>query len=112
MEEELYFVYNIYKKRKQLDRLFSKQYNEKILESIIEKLVYRENLPDWFNNNISDARGILENILAQHSSTTEQMSELMEFWNIHRYFQGLVELANKDAMRLEKLRTRLVSLHV
>lgn len=97
-EEELYFVYNIYKKRKQLDRLFSKQYNEKILESIIEKLVYRENLPDWFNSNISDARGILENILAQHSSTTEQMSELMEFWNIHRYFQGLVELANKDAI--------------
>lgn len=97
-EEELYFVYNIYKKRNQLGRLFSKQYNEKILETIIGKLVYRENLPDWFNNNISDAREILENILAQHSSTTEEMRELMEFWNIHRYFQGLVELANKDAI--------------
>ncbi len=111
-EEELYFVYNIYKKRKQLDRLFSKQYNEKILESIIEKLVYRENLPDWFNNNISDARGILENILAQHSSTTEQMSELMEFWNIHRYFQGLVELANKDAIFEHELENHAINVRL
>lgn len=111
-EEELYFVYNIYKKRKQLDRLFSKQYNEKILESIIEKLVYRENLPDWFNNNISDARGILENILAQHSSTTEQMSELMEFWNIHRYFQGLVELANKDAIFEHELENHAIKVRL
>lgn len=111
-EEELYFVYNIYKKRKQLDRLFSKQYNEKILESIIEKLVYRENLPDWFNSNISDARGILENILAQHSSTTEQMSELMEFWNIHRYFQGLVELANKDAIFEHELENHAIKVRL
>lgn len=111
-EEELYFVYNIYKKRKQLDRLFSKQYNEKILESIIEKLVYRENLPDWFNNNISDARGILENILAQHSSTTEQMSELMEFWNIHRCFQGLVELANKDAIFEHELENHAIKVRL
>lgn len=111
-EEELYFVYNIYKKRKQLDRLFSKQYNEKILESIIEKLVYRENLPDWFNSNISDARGILKNILAQHSSTTEQMSELMEFWNIHRYFQGLVELANKDAIFEHELENHAIKVRL
>ena len=93
-------------------RLFSKQYNEKILESIIEKLVYRENLPDWFNNNISDARGILENILAQHSSTTEQMSELMEFWNIHRYFQGLVELANKDAIFEHELENHAINVRL
>lgn len=111
-KEELYFVYNIYKKRTQLDRLFSKQYNEKILESIIEKLVYRENLPDWFNSNISDARGILENILAQHSSTTEQMSELMEFWNIHRYFQGLVELANKDAIFEHELENHAIKVRL
>ncbi|MCR5792345.1 MAG: DNA cytosine methyltransferase [Lachnospiraceae bacterium] len=97
-EEELYFVYNIYKKRKQLDRLFSKQCNEKVLEGIIEKLVKRENLPDWFNNNISEARKILESILKKHVATTLEMSGLMEFWNIHRYFQGLVELANKDAI--------------
>lgn len=97
-EEELYFVYNIYKKRKQLDKLFSKQCNEKVLEVIIEKLVKRENLPDWFNNNISEARKIFESILKNHVATTFEMSGLMEFWNIHRYFQGLVELANKDAI--------------
>ena len=97
-EEELYFVYNIYKKRRHLNKLFSKQCNEKTLEVIIEKLVYRDNLPYWFNNNISEARKILENILDKHASTSEEMSGLIEFWNIHRYFQGLVELTNKDAI--------------
>lgn len=97
-EEELYFVYNIYKKRKQLDKLFSKPSNEKILESIVNKLVSRQNLPEWFNDNISNAKKIFEKILKKHASSQNDMNDLMEFWNIHRYFQGLVELADKDAL--------------
>ena len=97
-EEELYFVYNIYKKRKQLDKLFSKPSNEKILESIVNKLVSRKNLPEWFNDNISNAKKIFEKILKKHTSSQNDMNDLMEFWNIHRYFQGLVELADKDAL--------------
>lgn len=97
-EEELYFVYNIYKKRKQLSKLLSKAVNEKIIETIIGKLHKKKNLPEWFNQNTLEAKTILETILEKKMANNEQMSTLMEFWNIHRYFQGLLELKNKDVI--------------
>ena len=97
-EEELYFVYNIYKKKNNLEKLLSKSANVKELESIVEKLFVSNKMPDWFVQNTTDAKSVLTTILRSKKITDSQMDLLMEFWNIHRYFQGLIELKSKDVI--------------
>lgn len=97
-EEELYFVHNIYKKKNNLEKLLSKSANVKELESIVEKLFVSNKMPDWFVQNTTDAKSVLTTILRSKKITDSQMDLLMEFWNIHRYFQGLIELKSKDVI--------------
>lgn len=98
-EDDLYFLYNICKKRNQIKKILSKQANIKFLKNILEKLIYQENLPAWYNDYTQQAKLIIELLLKNEELGTDLWaSELMHFWDIHRFFHGIAELKKKDAI--------------
>ena len=107
-EEELYFIYNIYKKKNNIPHLIGKTTNEKDLEKIINKLTDRESCPRWFAEIIKQAKTVLNTVLKDHSITDEQLKQLMEFWNIHRFILGIIELKEKDVIFEYELDNRAI----
>lgn len=98
-EDDLYFLYNMCKKKKQITKLLSKQANIKILKGIVDKLVEKDNLPEWYNLNTKRAKDIIKKLLENRDK--EDLSwadEMMRFWDIHRFYQGIAELEKKDAI--------------
>lgn len=98
-EDDLYFLYNMCKKKKQINKLFSKSSNIKTLNSIISKLIKKDDMPEWYNSYTQKARSTIESLL--NNKMLEDVSwadELMKFWDVHRFYHGLVELEKKDAI--------------
>jgi DNA-methyltransferase (dcm) len=98
-ENDLYFIYNVCKKKKQIKKFLSKSSNIRILNSIISKLIKRDDMPEWYNSYTKKARCAIE--LLVNNKKLEDVSwadELMKFWNVHRFYHGLVELEKKDAI--------------
>lgn len=98
-EEELYTVYNLYKKRKELKKYFKKACNVKKISGIISRMEVKDNMPDWYNESTKKAHEILQMVLTTNGkSGTEKLDDLKNFWDIQRFFQGILELNSKDAI--------------
>lgn len=98
-EDDLYFIYNVCKKKKQIKKFLSKASNKRTLNNIISKLIEKDDMPEWYNSYTKKARCSIELLL--NNKQLEDVSwahELMEFWNVHRFYHGLVELEKKDAI--------------
>lgn len=98
-EDDLYFLYNMCKKKKQVKKILSKPSNIKTLNGIVSKLIKKDDMPEWYNSYTKKARSTIESLL--NNKELEDVSwadELMKFWNIHRFYHGLVELEKKDAI--------------
>ncbi len=98
-EDELYFLYNMCKKKKQIKKLLSKQSNIKILNGIVDKLIEKDNFPEWYNAYTNKAKKIIDSLLVEKEfKKISWADELMKFWNIHRFYHGIAELKKKDAI--------------
>ena len=98
-EDELYFLYNMCKKKKSIKKILSKQSNLKILKEIVNKLIERNNFPEWYNAYTRKTKMIINKLLVDKE--LEEFSwtkELIKFWNIHRFYHGIDELKKKDAI--------------
>lgn len=98
-EDDLYFLHNMCKKKKQIKKLLSKQVNIKLLKNIADKLVEQEELPEWYNAYTHKAKKIIDSLLEnKESENLSWADELMKFWDIHRFYHGVAELEKKDAI--------------
>lgn len=98
-EDDLYFLHNMCKKKKQIKKLLSKQINIKLLKSIADKLVEQKDLPEWYNTYTYKAKKIVDSLLEnKESKNLSWADELMKFWDIHRFYHGIAELEKKDAI--------------
>ena len=98
-EDDLYFLHNMCKKKKQIKKLLSKQINIKLLKSIADKLVEQIDLPEWYNTYTYKAKKIVDSLLEnKESKNLSWADELMKFWDIHRFYHGIAELEKKDAI--------------
>ncbi len=98
-EEDLYGLYNVYKKRKQLKNYLTKSINVKKVQTIVNCMIQKELLPDWYNRCTKDARTVLEKLLDKCDSLDEaEMTCVKRFWDVQRFFQGILELQSKDAI--------------
>lgn len=98
-EDDLYFIYNVCKKKRQIKEFLSKPSNIRTLNSIISKLIKKDDMPEWYNSYTKKARCAIELLL--NNKKLEDVSwadELIKFWNVHRFYHGLVELEKKDAI--------------
>lgn len=98
-EDDLYFLYNLCKKKKQIKKLLSKQANIKLLNGIADKLIEKDSLPYWYNAYTNKAKKIIDSLLKNKEiANFSWADELMEFWDIHRFYHGVAELEKKDAI--------------
>lgn len=98
-EDDLYFLYNMCKKKKQIKKLLSKQSNIKILKDIANKLNKTDFLPDWYNEYTKKANEIITSLIEKDEIENYSWAEeLMNFWDIHRFYHGIAELEKKDAI--------------
>lgn len=98
-EDDLYFLYNMCKKKKKIKKLLSKQTNCKLLKSISDKLTERDYLPAWYNDYTQKTKKIIDTLMeSKDADTALWADELMQFWDIHRFYHGIAELERKDAI--------------
>ncbi len=98
-EDDLYFLYNMCKKKTHVKRILSKPANIKMLKNIEEKLVEKDELPEWYNLCTRNAKQIVGKLVVDKESKDNLWSdELMRFWDVHRFYHGIAELENKDAI--------------
>lgn len=95
-EEELYFLYNVVKKWDKLVKYFAKETNKKKLKEIVKKLLDNNDVPVWLRDDAKTVVASLEVVLKNTTSATEKDKKtIKEFWDIQRYYQGILELKNK-----------------
>lgn len=112
-EEELYTVYNLYKKRKDLKKYFQKTFNLKKINTIVSQMVNKDNMPDWYNDSTNKARRILQALIDTNGEKgIEKFNDLKVFWDIQRFFQGIVELNSKDAIYSIVLSNRTIAVRM
>lgn len=112
-EEELYTVYNLYKKRKDLKKYFQKTFNLKKINTIVSHMVNKDNMPDWYNDSTNKARRILQALIDTNGEKgIEKFNDLKVFWDIQRFFQGIVELNSKDAIYSIFLSNRTITVRM
>lgn len=112
-EEELYTVYNLYKKRKDLKKYFQKTFNVKKINTIVSHMVNKDNMPDWYNDSTNKARRILQALIDTNGEKgIEKFNDLKVFWDIQRFFQGIVELNSKDAIYSIVLSNRTITVRM
>lgn len=98
-EDDLYFLHNMCKKSKQVEKLLGKSSNVKILKSIEEKLIEKDSFPEWYNDITRKANKVVFNLLeCNGKGISNWMETVNRFWDVHRFFHGIVELENKDAI--------------
>ena len=98
-EDDLYFLYNMCKKKKNIKKLLSAPCNIRILNEIISKLIKKDDMPEWYNRYTEKARNTIEALLnAEHLENIFWADELMKFWDVHRFYHGIIELEKKDAI--------------
>lgn len=112
-EEELYTVYNLYKKRKDFKKYFQKTFNVKKINTIVSHMVSKDNMPDWYNDSTYKARRILQALIDTNGEKgIEKFNDLKVFWDIQRFFQGIVELNSKDAIYSIVLSNRTITVRM
>lgn len=112
-EEELYTVYNLYKKRKDFKKYFQKTFNVKKINTIVSHMVSKDNMPDWYNESTNKARRILQALIDTNGEKgIEKFNDLKVFWDIQRFFQGIVELNSKDAIYSIVLSNRTITVRM
>lgn len=112
-EEELYTVYNLYKKRKDFKKYFQKTFNVKKINTIVSHMVSKDNMPDWYNDSTNKARRILQALIDTNGEKgIEKFNDLKVFWDIQRFFQGIVELNSKDAIYSIVLSNRTITVRM
>jgi DNA (cytosine-5)-methyltransferase 1 len=98
-EEELYILYNIVKKWNKLETYFNKTSNQRKVESIIQCLSRKEKIPNWLLENTERVCILLQKILENPSDVSEDdMKEVKQFWDVQRFYQGLIELSSKKIL--------------
>lgn len=112
-EEELYTIHNLYKKRKELKKYFKKSANVKKISAIILHMKKKDNMPEWYNESTEKACEILQVLVDTNGeNNVENILELKEFWDIQRFFQGLLELNSKDAIYSTVLSNRAIKVRM
>lgn len=112
-EDELYTVYNLYKKRKDFKKYFQKTFNVKKINTIVSHMVSKDNMPDWYNDSTNKARRILQALIDTNGEKgIEKFNDLKVFWDIQRFFQGIVELNSKDAIYSIVLSNRTITVRM
>ena len=112
-EEELYTVYNLYKKRKDFKKYFQKTFNVKKINTIVSHMVSKDNMPDWYNDSTNKACRILQALIDTNGEKgIEKFNDLKVFWDIQRFFQGIVELNSKDAIYSIVLSNRTITVRM
>ena len=112
-EEELYTVYNLYKKRKDFKKYFQKTFNVKKINTLVSHMVSNDNMPDWYNDSTNKARRILQALIDTNGEKgIEKFNDLKVFWDIQRFFQGIVELNSKDAIYSIVLSNRTITVRM
>ena len=112
-EEELYTVYNLYKKRKDFKKYFQKTFNVKKINTIVSHMVSKDNMPDWYKDSTNKARRILQALIDTNGEKgIEKFNDLKVFWDIQRFFQGIVELNSKDAIYSIVLSNRTITVRM
>ena len=98
-ERELYFLYNICKKEKEIKKILLNQANIKTLKGIAAKLNVKDSLPEWYNECTQETKRVIE-VLIENKKVEEFFwaDKLMQFWDIHRFYYGIAELKKKDAI--------------
>lgn len=98
-EEELYLVYNLYKKRMKLRKYFEKLSNIKKVQDVLKSMEEKIGLPEWYNESTLAAKEVLQQLVDSHGVVdVGKLDVVKEFWNIQRFFQGILELDMKDAI--------------
>ncbi len=98
-EDDLYFLYNMCKKKERINKLLSKTENLKILKAIEEKLVINDKFPEWYNQCTYQAKRVLADLIENKGSeTTLWTVAIRRFWDVHRFYHGIAELEQKDAV--------------
>lgn len=98
-EEQLYIIYNIWKKRDRLNTYFSKDINVKRVREIVGLINNNPNLPKWYNEYSKKAKYVLEALLdSKGERGNSNIDFLKDFWNVQRFYQGISELISKDAI--------------
>lgn len=98
-EEELYLVYNLYKKKKHLQKYFSRPSNIKKVDIVISNMLDKPDFPQWYNRLTAYAREILQEMVnLKGNIDLSLIDEVKKFWDVQRFFQGILELKHKDAL--------------
>lgn len=98
-EDDLYFLYNMCKKKERIKKLLSKAEKLKILKEIEEKLVVDDNFPEWYNQCTYQAKkALVELIGSKGAENTLWVGTVQKFWDVHRFYHGIAELEHKDAV--------------
>ena len=97
-EEQLYCIYNIYKKRDKLETYFSRESNIKKVKEIIDIMSEKEDFPDWYNLYTRKAKIALKKLIDTKGECIKSMNDILSFWNVQRFYQGICELVNKKAI--------------
>lgn len=98
-EDDLYFLYNMCKKKERIKKLLSNVENHKILKAIEEKLVTDDIFPEWYNQCTYQAKKVLAELVENKGAeNTFGVDAIRKFWDVHRFFHGIAELERKDAV--------------
>lgn len=98
-EEELYLVYNLYKKNKHLKEYFKKASNIKKVENVILNLLEKPDFPQWYNGLTIRTKDILLDMVnLKGNIDLSLINEIKKFWDVQRCFQGIIELKQKGAL--------------
>lgn len=98
-EEDLYVVYNIYKKKDQLEKYFAKKVNIKKVQNILAQMTDKPEMPNWYNYSTLRAKNMLTTMVEQKGKGSGlYIHDIKQFWDIQRFFQGILELTEKDAI--------------
>ena len=98
-EDDLYFLYNMCKKKERIKKLLSKAENYKILKAIEEKLIIDDGFPEWYNQCTYQAKKVLAELVENKGAeNTFGADVIRKFWDVHRFFHGIAELERKDAV--------------
>ena len=112
-EEEIYFLYNLVKKRNKINHLLNNSQNIKVLSGISNKLIQMDEMPRWFNSLTHNARESICHLLdAVDIQDTSWVENIMKFWSVHRFFLGLEELERKNAIFSYSLVNHSIQIHM
>ena len=76
-------------------------------------MVSKDNMPDWYNDSTNKARRILQALIDTNGEKgIEKFNDLKVFWDIQRFFQGIVELNSKDAIYSIVLSNRTITVRM